>query len=209
MNLANVSLLATAPLTGTWYRAIQPQHWATSLKTSHSKSVSTRFNLGATASPQFSVLYLAENPVLALFEAQAVFGSTVSPPGIIPHPLRSFVIINVRVQLDQVVDLSDPANQTLLGTTAQELTGDWRGYHLRSSATTVSGPLAPAPTQELGAALRAQPGLEGFLAVSAKLPVHQNLVVFPDNFGPRSFVEFENTATGVRQRIDSDHPDGA
>ena len=208
MNLAAVNRLVTAPLTGMWYRAIQPQHRVSSLKISHSRVISSRFNQGAASNPQYSLLYLAENHVVALFEAQAVFGSTTSPPGIIPHPLRAFITINVRVQLDEVADLSDPGNQTLLDTSAQELTGDWNGYHARSALTSVSGPLAPAPTQDLGASLNARPMLEGFLTVSAKLPTYRNLVVFPQNLSARSFVEFENTATGVKRRIDCDHPDG-
>ena len=209
MNVAAVGLLPTNPLTGTWFRAIQPQHWVSSLKTSHTRVISSRFNPSAAASPQFSLLYLAENPIVALFEAQAVFGSTTSPPGIIPHPLRAFVTINVRVQLDEVADLSDPSHQLLLGTTAQELTGDWNGYHARSASTPVSAPIAPAPTQELGMALSSRTTLEGFMTVSAKVPIYRNLVVFPQNLGARSFLEFENTASGVKSRIDRNHPDGS
>ena len=208
MNVGNVAQLQTRPETKIWYRAIQPQHWASSLKTSQSRGISSRFNIGAAAKPQYSVLYLAENPVVALFEAQAIFGSTISPPGIIAHPRRAFITINVQVQLARIVDLSDPTNQAVIDTTAQELTGDWRGYHTRSQHTSVSRPLAPAPTQELGAALHAQRYLEGFLTVSAKLPTYQTLVVFPQNLGKNSFISFEHFATGVKTRIDRDNLDG-
>ena len=208
MNFAALHALPIKRETGTWYRAVQPQHFSTSLKTSHTKVISSRFNQGTASSPQFSMLYLAENPVVALFEAQAVFGSTASPTGIIAHPLRSFVIINVHVQLDEIVDLSDPANQSLIDTTAQEMTGDWSGYHARSTMTSVSGPLAPAPTQRLGAQLSSRTTLEGFLTVSAKQPLYRNLIVFPQNLGPTSSLVFYNPSTGTKSRIDQMNPDG-
>jgi hypothetical protein len=88
-------------------------------------------------------------------------------------------VLNVDVQLQTVADLTQESQQQLLETTAQELTGDWRGYQQRSPATSVSQPVGVAPTQSLGAALFAVPGLEGFRTLSAKLPYYSNLVIFP------------------------------
>ena len=44
MKLADCGSLIPGPLTGTWYRAMQPQHQQTALQTSHSKRFSSRFN---------------------------------------------------------------------------------------------------------------------------------------------------------------------
>jgi hypothetical protein len=61
------------------------------------------------------------------------------------------------------------------------LTGDWRGYAQRSFATSVSVPTGDAPTQELGAALFADPNIEGFLTVSAKVPYCPSLAIFVEH----------------------------
>ena len=58
MNLSQCAALWRRPLTGTWYRAIQPRFWTTALAT---RVIPSRFNAGATASPQFEILYLSEN----------------------------------------------------------------------------------------------------------------------------------------------------
>jgi len=93
------------------------------------------------------------------------------------------------------------SQQSLLGTTAQELTGDWMGYQQRNSTMSVSQPIGTAPTQELGTALFAVAGLEGFRTVSAKAPYCSNLVVFPQKLQRGSSVIFEHLATGQRHTI--------
>lgn len=201
MNLLGCLALSRSPETGTWYRAIQPQFWLTSLATAQTKVVPSRFNEGATARPQFEVLYLAENHMVALFEVQALFGSPTPPGGVIANPRQAWIIVNVTVQLQEVADLTQVSQQSLLATTAQELTGDWYGYQQRSSTTPVSQPVGTAPTQALGAALFAVPGLEGFLTLSAKLPYHRNLVVFPQKLRQGSQVIFVHPSTGQRHVI--------
>jgi len=99
----------------------------------------------------------------------------------VPVPNQNWTILSVSVVLQSIVDLTLIATQTTLATTAQELTGDWRGYQLRSASTSVNQPAGiPATTQELGEALHAVRGLEGFVAISAKIPTRKNLIVFPD-----------------------------
>lgn len=97
-----------------------------------------------------------------------------------------------------VADLTQESQQQLFETTAQELTGDWRGYQQRSPTTPVSQPVGVAPTQALGATLFAVPDLEGFRVLSAKLPYYSNLVIFPQKLQPGSQVVFSNPATGQR-----------
>jgi hypothetical protein len=68
MNLAGCALLATGPENRTWFRAIQPQHWATALATSHTTRIPSRYSPATNAHPAFPVLYLAEDHLVALFE---------------------------------------------------------------------------------------------------------------------------------------------
>jgi RES domain-containing protein len=199
VNLAGCGSLTTARLSGTWYRAIQPQFWHLSLQTSHTKTVSSRFNPSAAANPGFEILYLAENQLVALFEVQALLGSPLPPALVVPNPHHAWVVINVRVQLQQVVDLTDVAQQSLIDTTAQELTGDWRGNQFRGPTSSVPAPTGPAPTQELGAALFALADVEGFLAISTKVPTHQSLIVFPERLKPGSHLEFSHQTLGLHR----------
>jgi hypothetical protein len=75
---------------------------------------------------------------------------------------------HVSVRLQSVADLSDPAQQALIETSVQELTGNWDMYSP-----------GEAPTQKLGAALFRTKKVEGFLAISAKMPRCRTLIVFP------------------------------
>lgn len=196
MNLRGCLALSRSPETGIWYRAIQPQFWQTSLATAQTKVLPSRFNEGNFARPQFEVLYLAETQIVALFEVQAVLGVPTQPGGVIANPRHPWTVINVQVHLQDVADLTQVSQQTLLATTAQELTGDWQGYQQRNALTSVSEPVGAAPTQSLGAALFAVSGLEGFVTLSAPLPYHKNLIVFPQKLRQGSRIEFHDSATG-------------
>ena len=203
MNLSACSALNRRPETGIWYRAIQPQHWQTALSTVQSKVIPSRFNEGPNAHPQFEVLYLSDHPTVAEFEAAFLLGSPWRQIGsTTPNPQQSsWIIINVTVQLGDVADLTQVPQQSLLGTTAQELTGDWMGYQQRNPTMSVSQPVGTAPTQGLGAALFAVAGLEGFRTISAKVPYRSNLVVFPQKLHRGSYVIFEHPPTGQRHEI--------
>lgn len=113
-------------------------------------------------------------------------------------------VLNVRVQLPDIADLTQVSQQGLLATTAQELTGDWYGYQQRSALTSISQPVGTAPTQALGATLYGLAGLEGCLTLSAKVSYHRILVVFPDKLRQGSRVEFHDPATGQRYVIAPD-----
>ena len=205
MNLANCSKLPTKAESRTWFRAIQPHFWITALQTSQTRSFPTRYNAGSLSQPQFEVLYLAEDQIVALFEVQALLGSPI-PGSYFPHPRMAWTIINVTVNLHYVADLTGyiSSSQTAMECieiTAQELTGDWRGYQQRNSRTSVSQPVGIAPTQSLGAALYGIPDLEGFLTISAKVPTSLVLAIFPENLHRRSWVEFYYPATRERHRL--------
>jgi RES domain-containing protein len=194
MNLANCATLVRGPISGTWYRAVQMRFLSTVLSTAHTPNIPSRFNPAYLHSTSFEVLYLAENRIVALFEVQAIFGGL--PGTLVPNPATPWVIANVRVSLNSIVDLGDAALQMHINTNAQELTGDWQGYQDRGPTTSVNGPTGLAPTQELGLALYQTPDVEGFQVLSARVPTSRTLVVFPGKLRVGSEISFLSTVTG-------------
>lgn len=197
MKLSQSRLLTRRPLTGTWFRALRPQFSSTALAFAHTATIPGRFNAGTMQRPGFPVLYLAEDQLVALFEVNALLGTSVPGQPFLPNPNQPWLVVNVRVQLTAVVDLSQQSQRRLVETTVQELTGDWRGYPLRNPAPKLHSPYwTNVPTQRLGAALHAVRGLEGFLTYSAKVPTRRNLVLFPDKLRKRSSIDFTDPGTG-------------
>lgn len=189
MRLAACRRLRLGPLTGTWYRAIRQEHWKTRLSARHTITATGRFSAGSPADPAYQILYLAQDHQLALFEVRALGGSPEAP---IPDPRMTWTVLPLTVSLRAVADLTDPAEQGRIGTSAQELTGKWDQY-------THSG---RAPTQHLGAALFDLPGLEGFLVPTAVLGIPgTNLVVFPEKLHPESRIAFRNPHSGRIERL--------
>jgi hypothetical protein len=184
MRLSACDRLVLGPLTGTWYRAIRQEHWKTRLSARHTITFTGRFSAGSPADPAYQILYLAQNHQLALFEVRALQGTPEAP---IPDPRSTWTVLPLTVSLEAVADLTNPAEQRRLGTSAQELTGKWDEYKQSGRA----------PTQRLGAALFKRRGLEGFLVPTA-VPVVSgtNLVVFPEKLKARSRIEFRNPDSG-------------
>lgn len=206
MNLANCASLSGKVESGIWIRAIQLAYWNPTdpLYTSHTSRYATRFGPGHKASTPFEILYLAENHLVAGLEVGALLGSPYTAGGLVTNPRFSWVYINVQVNLQNIADLADTGQQGHIGSTAQELTGDWRGYDMRSPVTSVPLPAGMAPTQELGETMfnvTPSPSIhshwEGFLAVSARAPDSKALIVFPDNLLRGSFLTFRDPVTGV------------
>jgi hypothetical protein len=80
--------------------------------------------------------------------------------------------------------------QTLIGTNAQELTGDWTANYVRTPQMSVSQPTGAAPTQDLGESLYNLGTIEGFLSVSSRVPTDRILVVFPQRLQLGNSIEF-------------------
>lgn len=194
MKLGAVASLPTISESRTWYRVVPPSYWRHVLSATHTLPTVSRFK---AKSDPFQILYLAQDSIVAQFEARALLGS-ISVPIAAPG---SFAVMSVHVKLSAVIDLSDVPNQVSLDTTAQELTGDWSGYHLRGSATRVRSPVGKAPTQDLGLALFNKPKLAGFLSVSAQIPTRQTLMVFPTKLGPGDYIELEDPSSGTKVRV--------
>ena len=194
MNLDQVATLPSRPIANTWYRFIQTAFFKSPLNYLYTKENWTRYSAGLVQAEPFSVVYLGDHPDVAALEVGAVFGDPLRPGGTIADPARSWVSLNVSVQLQSVVDLTDVSGvQKPLGTTAQELTGDWQGYTRRNMHTSVREPVGTAPTQELGAALFACKKFEGFIAISAKLATNRVLGVFPERMRNDSFLKYAFT----------------
>lgn len=203
MNLGACADLPTTPEIGVWYRAIPIRHLATALSSAHTKGTTSRYNAGPLLSPdrQFEILYFACDHQTALFECRALYGTPHRPGGVVANPAIAAAILNVSVRLQTICDLTvQNSAQMPLGTTAQELTGDWEGYQLRNSETLVTAPIGSAPTQELGEALF-RTGIEGFRSLSARVPYNFALIVFPENLRRGSQIIFSDGASAVH-RID-------
>src|SRR6266849_2272753 len=85
---------------------------------------SKRFGGRFTPRNSFETIYLAEDPVTALAEVSAVL---LNPGGgVITLPSLPWVTVTVQGTLIAVLDVSDMGIQAKLGTTSQELTGEWR-----------------------------------------------------------------------------------
>ncbi len=149
---------------------------------SHTAAITTRFNPGRAANPPFEILYLAESPIVALYEVEAIFGP-LDQHVVNPHR-NNVATIDIEVHLQAIADLTEPKQQALLNLTVQELTGNWDTY-----------PPGDAPTQRLGAALYGTGGLERFLSISAKLPRKKSLIVFPEKLIKGSELRFNDLIT--------------
>jgi RES domain-containing protein len=177
LNLANCKALSKRNIVGIWYRAVIPHHLARAVLTAHTETIPGRFSPGTPANPGFEILYLAENPLVAMYEVEALYGSPIAP---VPNPTTTFTIVPISVDLSNIVDLTDAVEAELLQTTAQELTGDWRSYTVRRLP--LSGIATPhageAPTQRLGRALFSAGDCLGFKTFSAKRPEYTILGIF-------------------------------
>ncbi len=202
--------LPTLGVSGTWQHAatIGKRGWALRITrpgfASPSGYASSRFNPGNLSAPGFETLYLALGRDVALREKRAVFGDPSGTPPELVAGSRLFTskVIDVDVDLRSVVDLTDVTSHGLLGTSAQELTGDWEGYGQRASAgpsVVLNAPVGPAPTQDLGRELFGERGVEGVKYISAKVPVTCCLVVFTHKLQRPGSISWHDPNTGQRE----------
>jgi hypothetical protein len=188
MKLGNCGKLAHHPLSGHWFRALELKYFETRLATEHTRIGASRFSPASQTAPLHRILYLAENHQVALFEFGALYGSPTDP---IANPTRSLQLLSLEVKLCRVADLSDEGERRLIGTSFQELTGNWR-----------NSPDPDVPTHRLVRALFRVNGLEGFVFPSSKPSGGKNLVVFPDKLDAnRSSILFRNDLNGDLERL--------
>ncbi len=75
MNLSAIAALPHRPIAAVWYRAIKPKYLPNALNYAHTRRWPSRYYEGATGPSLFDTLYLAETPVAAQFEVEALFSS--------------------------------------------------------------------------------------------------------------------------------------
>lgn len=165
-----------------------------------SKHARNRFN---DASGSLALRYFGPNTRTALLEATALHGSYAT--GFVPGspPARWWTVFEYRIVKNlTVVDLTAPNERRVNGTTVQELTGDWLGYHHRglhrppAHLPAVRAGAATAPTQVLAQSIHAMQDIHGFLAPSAKVPTIANLVLFFDRL-PNGCLQLTGSGTVV------------
>jgi RES domain-containing protein len=148
--------LPAKPVHGAFFRALLPSFARDPLSVQGSLRHGGRYN----PSGFFGALYCGESPAVCAAEIRKrAAGQPVSP----------YRLARIRVQLQRVLDLTDPETLGALGLRTEDLVGDnWQR------------------TQRLAAQARAA-GFEGLLVPSAAGP-GRNLVIFADRLDPRSRV---------------------
>jgi RES domain-containing protein len=146
---------------------------------------------GARFTPKggFDSIYIAHDPITAFIEVSALM---LLPNGPVPVCTPPWVIVTVDGIMNNLLDLTDAATLTALGTTAQEMTGPW---------VIIPHP----PTQQLGRMAYDSGRIAGIKYASAKHPGGVNLVVFPDRIpaAAGSFFQVYDPHRNLDQRIGS------
>jgi len=154
-------------LRATLYRAVQLSYLPTLTSTIGGKERANRYS-----PPELSdALYLADGPDQAMLEATRQFRRDFSS-----DTVPAYVIYPVTVNLSRVLDVTHDADWASLGTSLEELTGDWRSAWARVLR---QQPGARVATHDLGRAAFAQ-GFEAIKYPSAYHPERTNIVVFTD-----------------------------
>jgi RES domain-containing protein len=155
--------LPSVPLEQTFFRVIHAKYAATALSAVGSYRHGGRYNPAGA----FEVLYLADNPVTALEEVEALLRSGAALQGIKGPPR---ILLSVECVFQRVARLDQKALQAL-NLTVADITASWR-EKLRRSETPV--------THVIGRSTFERGDVEALLVPSAKNPKMQNLAVFPD-----------------------------
>lgn len=201
MRLDHCTRLAPSSLQGVWYRTVDLNHLDTPLETKQTRTHSGRFNPGTAetvGARRFEVLYLSKHGQTSELEARKYFADPYE--GINAdrdNPNISWFVAAMEVNLQSIVNLTDPREQAKIDMSVQELTGDWAGYQKRSRAFLVNEPTGLAPTQELGSRLYHTRGIEGFLYVSARDARHLNLTIFRHKLRTGSSIRWTDPSSGV------------
>jgi len=139
-----------------------------------SRRTGGRFNYPS----EYRVAYLAQDPVTAQAEAEQIQAPYVHLP--------------VRGTLERVLDLTRHDLLETLETSAEELGQEWRLLNFRG---------IEAPSQRLGHAAHLSRRVEAISYHSLVLPAGVCLAVFPDRLTGRSFLEIEDPAGILLERI--------
>jgi RES domain-containing protein len=155
---------------GVAYRIVHAKYAASTLSSIGSLKFGGRYN-----PPQaFEALYLASNPVTALQEVNAVVQTEDGLLGVKGPPR---ILLSVDYQLQAILDICHPENQSVLETNLSELIAPWRPLNAKGQM---------APTQTLGSAAYNLQSIEALKVPSARDPNTYNLVVFVNRLSDNS-----------------------
>lgn len=194
MNFAKLNLIRRDRFRGEMFHAVRLLHAIPDpMETAYSKDVASRYSPGKDAKIlQYETLYLADDPVSALQEVEALYVAG----GQLAHSWKeAWCVVPCRIELESVIDLFPEAHLDLLDTNITELTGNWRPPH------SVRG---EAPTQKLGEEIYQLKDVEAIVYPGAKAPYNKelrtNLIIFKDRLYPSSRLEYID-AEGNRRQI--------
>jgi RES domain-containing protein len=156
--------LPTHSFKGTAYRIIPAQYHVSALSGIGSLTRGGRYNPRG----KLEALYLAEDPITALQEVEAV---RLTSAGLIAAKSSPKTLLSVEYELQVALDLTTVETQTARGTTLEELIAPY---------LTLEAKHGLAPTQALGLAA-AEAGIEVLRVPSAKNRTAANLVIYPRN----------------------------
>ena len=148
------------------------------------------------ANRSFDSLYVASDVDTALLEVTGVLRPPGSPLPLIFEPQ---VVMTVDGVLTDVIDLTDRVVQRALGTSRQELTGDWA----LQQADYLLGQASMPDTQRVGQQAEQIRTIVGLKFPSSKNVRGFGVVVFTSRLaGGASFVElFNKPSRGLQQRL--------
>lgn len=135
-------------------------------------------------------LYVSERPETSFWEASGGVFSTIT--SVNQDWATLMAIIPIRINLERILDLTEPHIQAQLGTTLSELTGSWEIQMLNGS---------PVPTQEIGRAAFNCQRFQGIRFPSAPLSEHINLLIWTETIIGSSFVKVIDYRGRFTERI--------
>jgi RES domain-containing protein len=151
---------------------------------------SKRFGGRFTPRNSFETVYLAQDPTTAFNEVGLIIKRAQSSVTIRTHP---WVLITVEGSLLSVLDLTDATIVTALGSSHQELTGEWR-YSQEQTGE--------APTQLLGRLCHDSKRFDGIRYPSSKnMPDGVCVAVFPGRLKHPAFLEVYDPSGNLAQRL--------
>lgn len=170
---------------GVAYRIVHAKYAASTLSSIGSLKFGGRYN-----PPQaFEALYLASNPVTALQEVNAVVQTEDGLLGVKGPPR---ILLSVDYQLQAILDICHPENQSVLETNLSELIAPWRPLNAEGQM---------ALTQMLGTAAYNLQSIEALKVPSARDPNTNNLVVFVNRLSDNSFLRVYDDSGIIDARL--------
>lgn len=139
-----------------------------------------------------SALYVAEDPVTALAEYHRVERIVLVADPTYHMIANPTVHLNIQVNLDKVLDITDRSIQAALNTTTSELTGPWRKQMIMKSF---------CPTHVLADAVYANGNVQAMRYPSALAVNHANLIIWDERVQLPSTVTVKDSTGNLSARI--------